>query len=152
MDYLVEHINSIVAFIAAILGTVTTGGTIVSVLSFIKALKTEKTIKNSLEATNQAVKVTREGIVQAFKDAVVTKDVKVSINKQVTEILNTRLDSFEKSIVESEAKRTNMVYWCLKILHYTAANNQLTPAQQAEIVELLANIAEEEQIVDTGIL
>lgn len=152
MDYLVENVNSLVAVIMAICGTTTVGGTVVAIISFVKALKTEKRINTAVKTTEQDVKITREGIVQAFKDTVVTKDVKVSVNTQVTKILNEGLNEFKKIIAESEAKRTNMIYWCLKILHYTAANNQLTPSQQAEINELLANIAEEEQIVDTGIL
>lgn len=152
MDFLVENVSSLIAIITSICGTTTIGGIILGIISFVKASKTEKRIAESLEKTNQSVKITREGIVQAFKDAIVPKDIKVSLNEQVVDVLDKGLDKFMKIVSNGETERTRMMYWCLRIFSYTAAYNKLTAAEQEEIKELLANIAEEERIVDTGVL
>ena len=146
MDFIFENAAMIATIVTAVCGA------LVSIVGFVKSLKSEKRTITDLDNTKTEIEISREGIFQALKDAVVTKDVKVSVNKQVAAILDERLNKIDKLLAESEAKRTEMTYWCLKILHYTAANNQLTSSQQDEINELLANIAEDEQIVDTGIL
>lgn len=156
MDFLAEYMATILAAITSFTGM------LIAITSFVKSLKSEgrvknelkatmETVKNEMDAAMNAVKITREGIVQGFKEAVVTKDVKVSINKEVKRILDDRLDVFYKEIVKSEERRTKMMYWVLKILDWTAASGKLTNEQRSEIEELLALIAEEEQIVDTTI-
>ena len=145
MDFLAQHATAIFAAIGSVCAA------IISVTSFVKALKSEKRTINELSETKKDVKVTREGIVQAFKDSVVTKDLKVSINSQVKRILQDELDKFQKMLAKSEERRTKMTYWCLKILDWTAASGKLTTEQRAEVDELLAMIADEEQIVDTDV-
>jgi len=95
------------------------------------------------------VAVTRAGIVQGFKDAVVTKDVKVSINSQVKKLLDESKVELIAIVKKSEEKKTQLTYWALKILRYTAAFDKLTVEQQSELEEVMALIAEDEQIVDT---
>lgn len=143
MDVIADNLGVIFAAITAICGAV------VSIFSFLKALKSEKRTKAELTRTNTDVVITREGIVQAFKSAVVTKDLKISINGQVENILGEWADKILAIIAKNEERRTKMIYWVLKILDYTAASDKLTTEQRSEINELLAMIADEEQIVDT---
>ena len=143
MEYLAEHMAQILAIVTAVTSL------LITITTFIKVLKSEARTTGRLSNFAEDVKVTRAGIVQGFKDAVVTKDLKVSINKQVEKILDARLDEFLKKITKSEEIRTKMAYWNLKILAWTAAYNKLTNEEKAEISELMALIAEEEQIVET---
>lgn len=143
MEYLAEHMAQILAIVTAATSL------LITITTFIKVLKSEARTTGRLSNFAEDVKVTRAGIVQGFKDAVVTKDLKVSINKQVEKILDARLDEFLKKIIKSEEIRTKMAYWNLKILAWTAASNKLTNEEKAEISELMALIAEEEQIVET---
>lgn len=146
MDFLVDNLATILAIVTAVCGAT------ISVVSFLKSLKSEKRTKTSLADARQDIVITRQGIVQGFKEAIVTKDLKISINNQVKEVLTTELDEFKKALAVSEARRTKMAYWCLRILHYTAASDKLTTERKSEIDELLAMIADEEQIVDTYIM
>lgn len=124
---------------------------IISVTTFLKSLKSERRTREALNQNTQDVQVTRQGIVQAFKDAVVTKDVKVSINAEVQKILNEFKAQVLNEIRGNESKRTQMVYWSLKILEYTAAANKLTKEQRTELNEILAMIKDEERIIDTSV-
>lgn len=144
MDFLTQYLAAISAAITA------AAGAIISIVSFVKSIKSERRTISELAASKKDIKITREGIVQAFKDSVVTKDLKVSVNKEVRKILGEELEKMRETVAKSEERRTKMVYWCLQILDWTAAANKMTPEQHAEIKELLAEIAEEEQIVDTN--
>ena len=148
MDFLTEHATALFPYTTLFRSIC---AAIISIVSFMKSLKSEKRTKIELHKTNTDMKITREGIVQAFKDAVITKDVKVSVNSQVKKVLEDELLKMQKMILKAEERRTKMVYWCLKILDWTAAAGKLTNDQRAEVDELLALIADEEQIVDTSV-
>lgn len=133
---------------------------IVAITAFVKSLKSEKRVVGQLmqAATNMSdwrkelenkVTITRAGIVQGFKEAVVTKDIKVSINTQVQKILDEKLNAFMNEVKRREEQRTQLTYWTLKVLRHTAAFNALTTEQQSELDEVMALIAEEDKIVDT---
>lgn len=145
MDYLAENAAAIVAALTAI------GGAIVTLVSFMKALKSERRTKTQIDKNTKDIIITREGIVQGFKDAVVTKDLKVSINKHVEKILDNKFDKLLEIISKNEERRTKLAYWSLKVLEYTAAFDKFTTEEKSEIYELLAMIDEEEQIVETAI-
>jgi len=153
-----ELITEYYAQILEIIGKITVA--IVAITAFIKSLQSEKRaittvntvvdgVKNEMAALDNKVTVTRAGIVQGFKDAVITKDLKVSINSQVKKILDENKTEMLDIVTKSEERRTNMVYWALKILRYTAAFDKLTVEQQSELEETMALIAEDEKIVDT---
>lgn len=144
MEFIVEHYEIIVT---AITSLASVG---VAITSLVKALKSETRTKKVVAGLETQVAITREGIVEAFKKAVVTKDVKVSINKQVEKVLTERLDKFEAVIENRDEARTRLVYWALKILANTAAVNKLSPEQLTELDELLLRISKEDQIVDTS--
>lgn len=154
MDFIMQYGDKILVIIGSITSAV------VAITSFIKALKSENRVTTTVNTVvdgmraemkklDERVTVTRQGIVQGFKDAVVTKDVKVSINNQVKLIL----EDFKKDILaevkRQNQERTQMTYWALKILRYTAAYDKLTVEQQTELDEVMALIAEDEKIVDT---
>lgn len=156
MDFLAQNMAEILAAVTALCAA------IISTTSFLKSLRSEKRVQSRVEeffnkmteelnTAKQDTKITREGVVQAFKESIVTKDVKVSINKHVERILDAKLDKFMQIVKEKEERRTKMMYWVLKILDWTAASGKLIPEQRAEVDELLAMIAEEEQIVDTEV-
>jgi len=154
MEFILDYYPHILGAITAITSA------IIAITSFIKALKSEKRltgqvavmvgdVRKEMTLLDDKVAITRAGIVQGFKDAVVTKDIKVSINNQVKKVLDERLDEFANRIQKSEEAKTQLTYWALKILRYTAAYNKLTVEQQTELDEVLALIAEDEKIVDT---
>ena len=142
-DLIVQNLSAIISAVVAV------SGAIVSITAFIKSLKSEKRTRIETNQLRNDVKITREGITQGFKDAVITKDLKVSVNNQVTKILDNGLGEIMAEIKKHEKKRTEMNYWTLKILEYTAASGKLTKEEKAELRELLASIREEEQIIDT---
>lgn len=142
----------ITQIITTVVSGVVAGSTaIVSVVSLIKALKSEKRTKKELNKARRDVEITQAGIVEAFKKSVITKDVKVSINKQVERVLDQKFEKFEDRLNLKDAQRTQMTYWCIRILQHTAAANKLTMEQQAELEELLLLVSADEQIVDTFI-
>lgn len=154
MDFIVNNYGTILAAIGTLCSAV------IAITSMVKALHSEKRVKselmnvvshvqNELNQMGDTVTITRQGIVQAFKDAVVTKDIKVSINNQVKKILDEELAKFQEVINKSETRKTQMVYWAIKVLSYTAAYDKLTVEQKTEIDELLAMIADDEKLIDT---
>lgn len=154
MEFLVEQMEVILGVI------ITLTSAIIATTSFVKALRSERRTKAEMTALaemvvaklatiDKDVAITRLGIVQAFKDAVVTKDIKVSINSQVKKVLDEYLGNITEVVQKSEESRTQMTYWALKILRYTAAYNKLTVEQQTELDEIMALIADDEKIIDT---
>jgi hypothetical protein len=165
MEFITEYGPKILTYIT---GLVTA---LITIASFVKSLQTQKkvtndvigiegsvtdkmlalnaVVDNKLKTLDTKVEITRGGIVEAFKNAVVTKDVKVSVNNQVKKILDDKFQVIVDTISKNEEKRTKMMYWVLKILRYTAASDKLTTEQQSEIDEVMAMIADDETIVDT---
>lgn len=143
MEWVANNYEAILSIITAVIGAV------VAVTAFIKALKSETRVTNQMAALKGDVAITRAGVVQAFKDAVVPKELKVSINKQVRQIISEEMAKVLEVVRKSEERRTKMNYWVLRILSWTAASNKLTVEEQSEVNELLALIAEEDQIVET---
>lgn len=154
MDIIVEYGEQIVQWLASI------SALIVSITMFVKALKSEnrvtdafnifkKSVATDVSTLDSKIAITRAGIVQGFKEAVVTKDVKVSVNSQVKKIIDEKMQEFLAIIKKGEESRTKLTYWTLKILRYTAASDKLTTEQQSEVDEVMALIAEDETIIDT---
>ena len=153
-----ELITEYMPQILTIIGTIASA--VIAITSLVKALQSEKRVTTDVAQTKLAVnekiktfgediKITRAGIVQGFKDAVITKDLKVSINNQVKKIIDERMDKITELITKNEEKRTKLTYWSLHILKNTAAFDKLTVEQQSELDEVMALIAEDEKIVET---
>ena len=69
MEFIADNMETILLVIGQITAAV------VAIVSLIKALRSEVRAKAEVGALKSDVAITRAGIVQAFKEAVVTKDV-----------------------------------------------------------------------------
>lgn len=142
-------VGNLDVFIEIAKGIAAIVGAIVAAIMYIKSLKSEKRNIEQINKNTKDVAITKEGIVQAFKSSIVSKDVKVSINTQVERIMDRKFEDLLIEIKRDNENKTQMVYWCLKILEWTAAANKLTPEQRSELVNLMNQISKEECIIDT---
>ena len=117
------------------------GGAIASVASIIKVFKSDKENK-------EEIKITREGIIEAFKKAKLPTDLRVSLTKQVDEKLNAMSDKLLAEVKEREAKVTKLAAYACKILANTAAFNKLSVEEQADINECISELLGEEYTID----
>ena len=124
---------------------VAAGGAITSVCAVIKMFKTEKRVKASEAQTKEDIRVTREGIVEAFKKSKIPTEWKISISKQVDE----KLEAWaEKFLIMFKELRTQLAVANTKILAYTAAFNKLSPEEQEEINELIKQITDGDKTIE----
>lgn len=142
LDFLASYGVDILAGVIAICGAVT------SVRAVVKMWKSEKRIKASEERTREDIAVTREGIVQAFKQAKIPTDIKVSISNQVIKILTEFENKVLEMFREQEQIRTGLVLFCTKIMTNTAAYNKLTDTEKEELEQLIKQINEQDKIVE----
>ena len=117
------------------------GGAITSIASIIKVFKSDKENK-------QDIKITREGIIEAFKKAKLPTDLRVSLTKQVDEKLNAMSDKLLAEVKEREAKVTKLAAYACKILANTAAFNKLSVEEQADINECISELLGEQYTID----
>lgn len=154
MDWLKNNIDLLVT----IIGAVTTFT--IAITSLLKVIKSEKRttarldrrdreVSERLDIADTNVKITREGIVQAFKGAIVPNDLKISINKQVEKVMDRKFSEILDELKKNEEQRTKLTYWAVRILEHTAASDKLTVEQKAELYDTLTLIANDEQIIDT---
>lgn len=133
---------SILAAIAA------AGGAITAVCATIKMFKTEKRVKASEAQTKEDVKITREGIVEAFKKSKIPTELRLSISKQVDEKLEAWAEKFLIMFKEHEELRTKLAVANTQILAFTAAFNKLSPEEQTEINELIKQITDGDKVIE----
>ena len=127
---------------------VAAGGAITSVCATIKMFKTEKRVKASEAQTKEDIRVTREGIVEAFKKSKIPTEWKISISKQVDEKLEAWAEKFLIMFKEHEDLRTQLAVANTKILAFTAALNKLSPEEQTEINELIKQITDGDKTIE----
>lgn len=127
---------------------VAAGGAITSVCATIKMFKTEKRVKASEAQTKEDIRVTREGIVEAFKKSKIPTEWKISISKQVDEKLEAWAEKFLIMFKEHEDLRTQLAVANTKILAYTAAFNKLSSEEQEEINELIKQITDGDKTIE----
>lgn len=142
LDFLSKFGPDILAGVIAVAGAVT------SMCAVIKMWKSEKRINNVEAQTREDIAVTREGIVQAFKNAKIPNDIKVDISKQVTKILTEFENKVLEMFREQEQIRTGLVLFCTKIMSNTAAYNKLTDTEKEALEQLMKEINEQDKIVD----
>ena len=58
-----------------------------SITGLVKVLNTSKEIKQENAKTKEDIKITREGVIEAFKTAKIPSEWKVSVSNQVTKLL-----------------------------------------------------------------
>lgn len=123
-------------------------GAITSTTSMLKTFKTNKRINTLEKNTNDNITITREGIVNAFKQAKLPSDLKVSLSNQLRKQLDAGLKAISDEINKNEATRTAIMIAILKILNYTAASNKLTPEEKAQLEKLLDTVEHDEDVID----
>lgn len=142
MEFLEFYGPQILACIVAVAGSIS------SVSAAVKMFKSEKRLKASESQIKEDIKITQEGIVEAFKKSKISTDWKVSISKQVDQKLEAWAEKFLIMFAEHEELRTKLAVANTKILAFTAAFNKLSTAQQEEINELIKEITEGDKTIE----
>ena len=119
-----------------------------SITGLVKVLNTSKEIKQENAKTKEDIKITREGVIEAFKTAKIPSEWKVSVSNQVTTILTDFRDEMITMYKENEKARDLIMIAILKILNFTAASNKLTEAEKQEINDLIKQITPEDNTID----
>lgn len=127
---------------------VAAGGAITSVCATIKLFKSEKRIKAENAQMQEDVKITREGIVEAFKKSKIPTELRLSISKQVDEKLEAWAEKFLIMFKEHEELRTKLAVANTQILAFTAAFNKLSPEEQTKINELIKQITDGDKVIE----
>lgn len=131
--------------VAGILGVLGTAGASWAV---VKVFKTGKKINNAINVAKEDVKVTREGIVEAFKSANIPSEFKITISNQVNQILTGFKNELLKIVKENAQYANTVMALILKILNYTAASNKLTDEEKALVNDWINQITDAEKTID----
>lgn len=127
---------------------VAAAGAISAVCATIRMFKSEKRMKQLSDETKESIQITQDGIVKAFKSAKINPDIKVSISKQVDEILNQWSIKFTNTIKAHEEIHTKLVVLVAKIMANTAAYNKLTEDEKEELNKVIKEVVEDDGLVD----
>lgn len=144
LDFFVNYGADITALLIAITGLTT------AIATLRKAFKTGKKVDIVNMTTDEKIKITREGIVEAFKTAKIPTEWKISVSKQVNGTLEKWRDDFITLIKNNQSTTNAVMLMMLKILSYTAASNKLTEEDKNKIDELIAVISEDDKTIDIG--
>lgn len=142
LEFITNYGADILAGIVAVAGAVT------SVCAVVKMWKSEKRIKKTEEEMKEDVAITREGIVNAFKQAKIPNELKIDISNKVDKVLTDFENKVLEMFREQEQIRTALVLFCTKIMANTAAYNKLTETEKEALEELMKQISEQDKIVD----
>ena len=123
-------------------------GYVVTIIAFIRMLKSEKRTKSFMVQSKQDILITREGIVEAFKTAKINPEIKISIAKQVDAKLSEWKQEFMTMYKKNEESRTKLMLYVAKIMSNTAAYNKLSDAEKEEGNRLMKEIVEDDGLVE----
>lgn len=125
-------------------------GAIASVCAVLKTFNIGKKVNTSISDTHNEIKVTREGIVEAFKTAKIPSEWKISVANNI----NSKLDDFETKVLrkidEGEKFRNDAVAQSLRILSYTAAYNKLSEDEKNHINDIVKECSETDNTIEIG--
>lgn len=144
LDFITQYGADILAALIASAGAIT------SVCAVIKMWKSEKRLKKTEEQTKEDIAITREGIVQAFKQAKIPNELKLDISNKVMQVLTDFENRVLEMFREQEQIRTALVLFCTKIMANTAAYNKLTETEKEALEQLMKQISEQDKTVDLG--
>lgn len=126
------------------------GGALTATMATVRAFKTEKRLVRNEQETNEKITVTREGIVNAFKTAKISPELKINISKQVDAVMNKWLTKIVEVVKDNEGLRTDLAWLNAKILANTAAYNKLTEEEKNRINVILLKIDEDDRTIDVS--
>lgn len=128
------------------LTSVGTGASAIYAIS--KVFKLGKKIeKNSVETTEQ-IKITRDGIVEAFKTAVVPTEWKISVSSQIAKQLTDWKSELFAEFDRREKRRDEIAICSLKILSHTKSYDALSNDEKIKTQDLIKLIGEEDCTID----
>ena len=133
IEWLEANAPGILAVVMTLCGNITSISTLVKSLNFIT------TIKSELNSLRKDIQVTREGVVEAFKEAVIPGEIKIEISKQVNKILSDAMQEFKEILVNNQETMAKMMVYMLKIMKNTAAYNKLTDEEKSVLNTLISN-------------
>ena len=133
IEWLEANAPGILAVVMTLCGNITSISTLIKSLNFIT------TIKSELNSLRKDIQVTREGVVEAFKEAVIPGEIKIEISKQVNKILSDAMQEFKEILVNNQETMAKMMVYMLKIMKNTAAYNKLTDEEKSLLKTLISN-------------
>ena len=142
LEFLSNHGVEITAIITAL------GGAIGAVVSLIQVFKNNRKINKNNELTKQDIKITREGIVEAFKSAKIPNEWKISVSTQVNKMLVNFRDEFIKLYKENAEMSNKLLAISAKVLSFTAASEKLTADEKKQLQDLILLLNKEDYTID----
>ena len=119
-----------------------------AIVALGKVFKIGKKVEKSSAETSEQIKITKSGIVEAFKTAVVPTEWKITVSsqiaKQLTDWKNELFAEFEKR----EKRRDDIVIQSLKILSHTKAYDALSKDDQITTQDIIKLVNEEDSTID----
>ena len=113
-----------------------------------KIFKLVKFVKASKAETQEQIKITQAGIVEAFKTAVVPTEWRISVSSQVAEQLKEWKREFFAEFDRREKQFTDYLVCNLKILSNTKAYDALSKDDQIKTTDLIKAVDEEYCTID----
>ena len=129
-----------------LLGILSSGGLYAGISGIVKTIKLnkkiDKTVDEKIGKVQEDIVITQEGVIQAFKQAILGNDFKISINNQIDKKLTDLAEKLISTIKENEELRTRLTVLTAIILKNTAAYNKLTDEEKGEMNVLVNNLGE----------
>ena len=129
-----------------LLGILSSGGLYAGISGIVKTIKLnkkiDKTVDEKIGKVQEDIVITQEGVIQAFKQAILGNDFKISINNQIDKKLTDLAEKLISTIKENEELRTRLTVLTAIILKNTAAYNKLTDEEKGEMNLLVNNLGE----------
>ena len=85
---------------------------------------------------------------EAFKDAKIDNNIKISIARQVDDKLEDWTERLESRLRRQEEQRTKLVLLCTKIMSHTTAFDMLSKDEKHELEKLMKNIVDEDGLIE----
>lgn len=129
-----------------LLGLLGGGGLYAGITGIVKTIKLNKKIDQKVDEkigkVQEDIVITQEGIIQAFKQAILGNDFKISINNQIDKKLTDLAEKLISVVKENEELRTRLTVFTAIILKNTAAYNKLTDEEKGELNILVNSLGE----------
>lgn len=142
LEFLEAHWQQIVTMTTAVAGAVA------SAVAVIRTFQTNKKLKKNEEKQVEETQITREGIVEAFKQAKIPSEWKISVSNQVNTILKDFTEEIVKLIKSNQAISNDALVLVLTILSNTAASNKLTDEEKNRVKDVIALITEADRTIE----